>query len=677
MTTRHCPRNCLGVGLLALGLHTATTTNAAARGDGPEAASIHVDAGHSEGPISPLLYGQFLEYMFGCIKGGLHAELLQDRDFEEPASAIGLPRHWERYPDDRNDGGMRFVWDETTYYPPDRPSDVKPTGPEHALRVEAPGGAERRGLFQPRIAVRKDTTYHGYLWVKAGDFQGRIIAALEPDTDADAATAYTNAVISGIQGDWKQYTFQLESRKADPLARFVLMFEGRGHLWLDQVSLLPGDAVDSVRHDVFERVAALRPGFIRWPGGNVAQDYHWRWGTGPRDRRVTWTNRAWNNEREPSDFGLAEYLRFCRNLGAEPTICVNAEGAGASDEEAANWVEYCNGPVTSKFGAMRAADGHPEPYNVRWWEIGNEVFGDWVRGHSDAATYARTANRYAAAMRNADPTIKLIAVGDNSLDWDRTVLRDAGKSFDVLAIHHYYGGNEMGGDIKNLMARPLFYEEFYREVAHMIETEAPGRPITLAINEWGLSFPPERLYSIDQALYAARLMNVFERSNAIVTMTAVSDLVNGWPGGIIQAGRTGVFVAPTYLVNQLYAEHLGAERLATTVAGPRFDSTRQGKQIPALDAVASRSNDGKSLFIKAVNSDHEGALAVAIRIDGAAIGPQADLATITAESPGAFNHFATPNAISIHRSRIDSGATMNVELPPASVAVLRLHLGAK
>jgi alpha-N-arabinofuranosidase len=638
-----------------------------------EKASIAVHTRQPEGAISPLIYGQFLEYMFGCIKGGLHAELLQGRGFEESANAIGLPRHWERYPDDRNDGGVRFVPDETVHFPPNRPGVISPLGPMPALRVET-HALGRFGLFQPRIAVRQGMTYHGYLWIKNENFQGRILAALEPD--ADAAIPYAEAAIDGIGGDWKQYNFQLQTRQSDPLARFVLIFEGRGRLWIDRASLMQGDAVDGVRRDVFDRVNALHPAFVRWPGGNVAQDYHWLWGVGPRDRRVTWTNLAWDKEREPSDFGTAEYIAFCRNLGAEPTICVNADGAGATAEEAANWVEYCNGPTTSNFGAMRAADGHPEPYNVRWWEIGNEVFGDWVRGHSDAATYAHTANRYAEAMRKIDPTIQLIAVGDNNLEWNRTVLREAGKSFDVLAIHHYYGGSEMRGDVHNLMARPLYYEKLYRDVAQIIRDEAPGRRITLAINEWGLSFPPEKLYSIDQALYAARLMNVFERSNAIVTMTSVSDLVNGWSGGIIQAGRTNVFVSPSYLVNQLYAEHLGAERLATTVEGPRFDSSREGTAVPVLDAVASRSRDGKSLFIKAVNTDHAKALDVTIQAD-CPIGPEADLATIAATVPGAYNSFQAPEAVTIYRSRIAAGSDTKVELPPASVAVLRLTIGGE
>ena len=171
-------------------------------------------------------------------------------------------------------------------------------------------------------------------------------------------------------------------------------------------------------------VKALAPAFIRWPGGNVAQDYRWHWGIGPRDERPTWINLSWKNEPEPGDFGTDEFIRFARTVGAEPSITVNVEGRGATAEEAAAWVEVLQRTRRRPGTAMlRARNGHPEPYGVKYWEIGNEIWGDWVRGHSDAATYARNLARYIAAMRAVDPSIKVIAVGDNDMAWNRTVAR--------------------------------------------------------------------------------------------------------------------------------------------------------------------------------------------------------------------------------------------------------------
>ena len=217
----------------------------------------------------------------------------------------------------------------------------------------------------------------------------------------------------------------------------------------------------------------------------------------------SWMNLSWKNEPEPSDFGTDEFIRFARNVGAEPTLTVNVEGRGATVEEAAAWVEYCNGPATSTNGAMRARNGHPEPYHVKYWEIGNEIWGDWVRGHSDAATYARNLTRYAAAMRAVDPSITLIAVGDNDMAWNRTVL-GSGERFDYLAIHHYYGQRDMAADPRNLMARPLHYDRFYGEVDAMLREQPADHRPQLAINEWGLDLPEPQQYSDSRSALRAR-----------------------------------------------------------------------------------------------------------------------------------------------------------------------------
>jgi alpha-N-arabinofuranosidase len=123
---------------------------------------------------------------------------------------------------------------------------------------------------------------------------------------------------------------------------------------------------------------------------------------------------------------------------------------------------------------MRAVNGSPQPFHVQYWEIGNEVWGDWVRGHSDATTYANNLNRYVEKMKAVDPSIRIIATGDNNLEWNRTVLTIAGKNIDYLSVHHYYGPAEMKGDANNLRARPLHYEEFYRQMQRMIRELAPA-----------------------------------------------------------------------------------------------------------------------------------------------------------------------------------------------------------
>jgi alpha-N-arabinofuranosidase len=604
-----------------------------------QTASITVDARKVENRISPLLYGQFLEFMFQGIKGGLHAELIRNRSFEEAPNVIGLSRDWDRYPDDRNDDyALSFAWDDQVAYPKQRK--------EHSLRVRAGDGVIlRHGVYQSRIPVQAGREYRGYLWVRTTDYDGRVTVALE--SDVNLGHVYAAADVGPLaKNEWRKYDFTLKPNSSDPLARFAILFPGKGNVWIDQVSLLPGDAAPGgVRRDVFEKIRLLNPAFIRWPGGNVAQDYHWLWGVGPRDERVTWTNLSWKNEPEPGDFGTDEFVAFARAAGAEPSITVNVEGGGATVAEAAAWVEYCNGAVTSKYGAMRAANGHATPFGVKYWEVGNEIWGDWVRGHSDAETYARNYNRYAQAMRAVDPSIKLIAVGDNDMKWNRTVLQTAGENLDYLAIHHYYGRHEAGNDLSKLLARPLFFEKFYQDVAQLLRELKLDHKVKLAINEWGLDLPLERQYSIEAALYGARLMNVFERSGELVEMSAVSDLVNGWPGGIIQASRHEAFVTPIYLVNQLYNDHRGEMRLAASV------------DTPDLDATASLR--GKTIYIKAVNVSPS-SLTTTLTLQGIAPVRRAEVKTLA-------------QSLSIQTKTVTAGRRFTVTLPKQSVSVITIN----
>jgi len=629
-------------------------------------AAITVDASKTEGTISPLLYGQFDEIMYGGVKGGLYAELLRDRSFDEKPNAAGLPRDWEHDPDDRDDDPITFHWDDSVFYPPEQHSEV----PNHSLRVEVGSGdGQRRGVYQSSVPVQARIPYQGYLWAKKGDFNGHI-AVLLAENEVGGET-YASANISDLTNDWKQYEFTLTPTKSDPLARFAILFYGKGRIWVDQASLIPGDAVDGVRRDVLDRIKALRPAFIRWPGGNVAQDYHWMWGVGPRDQRTSWINLSWGNELEPSDFGTDEFVQLCGNVGAEPSITVNVEGRGATAQEAAAWLEYANGAPETKYGAMRAANGHRQPFHVKYWEVGNEIWGAWVRGHSDAETYAHNYVRYAQAMKAVDPSIKLIAVGDNNLDWDRTVLKIAGPQIDYLAIHHYYGTEEMKGDRRNLMAHPLHYLDSYKQLSALIHDTVPGRDIKLAINEWNTFLPLPEQHSMQSALYAARLMNVFERTD-LIAMSAVSDMVNGWPGGVIQASRRHVFATPTYLVNQLYSGHLGTARLATQVTSPTFDSSLEGHGVTFLDAVATRSADGKQLFIKAVNTDDE-PLRATVKVGGATVLPDASVETVSGPV-GASNSFEHPDAIGISRKNIKIAENFTIELPEQSVSVIVVEL---
>jgi alpha-N-arabinofuranosidase len=689
----------------------AISFSALVRAESDTPVVIRVDASKRLNPISPMLYGQFAEFMFENIKGGLWAELLQNRGFEREAPLPSACHYWERYPDNRNhDPGLYFDGEEFGLSDDGYPAQS--AGRAQLLvcttRQEMP-----RGIYQAGIPIRPGIPYKGSIWLKGislrnrrraestnEPFRGSIRVGLERDTSG--GTVYAHAELTDIKTSWKRFEFELRPTTGDPLARFTIQIDGRGAVWVDQVSLIPGDARHGMRAHVLEKVAALRPAFIRWPGGNVAQDYHWQWGRGARDIRPTWVNMSWADDPEPGDFGTPEFIRLCREVGAEPNIVVNVEGRGAtlaeaekmkSDgkdirlhsrpataEEAAAWVEYCNGPVTSKHGALRAKDGHAEPFNVKYWEIGNEIWGDWVRGHSDAATYTKHARRYIRAMKAIDPTIKIIAVGDNDMQWNRTVLREIGPEIDLLAIHHYYGEGTSHGDRLNLMAKPLWYEKFYDDMRAIIRELVPGRDIKLAINEWNTTFVGSRQHSLEPAVFGARLMNVFERQGDLIAMSAVSDLVNGWSGGIIQASRHRVFTTPTYSVIEAYNRHRGDYRIACDVeCSETYDPPDRslGEDIPAIDAVASTSAQGDQIFLKFVNTSLDTDLSARIDVAGieAGLEPKAEVVTITGPSLEAANSFENPAHVTARNESAElNGSTLTMNFGKHSVTLLRFEV---
>src|SRR6266436_5108374 len=163
-------------------------------------ASLAIDAATVENTVSPTLYGQFAEFMFEDIKGGLYAELIRDRGFDEAPNALGLPRYWERDPDDRNDDdALHFAWDASVYSP--ARSDASTLPAQHSLQVNiARDEGHRRGIRQGSIPIRKGIEYHGYAWIKTTDYSGTITVALE--ADETGGERYASASLANLSGDW-------------------------------------------------------------------------------------------------------------------------------------------------------------------------------------------------------------------------------------------------------------------------------------------------------------------------------------------------------------------------------------------------------------------------------------------------------------------------------------------
>jgi alpha-N-arabinofuranosidase len=651
---------------LACLLHTMLPASLSAQSQN---ATIQIDAATVENSISRTLYGQFVEDFFNGVQGPLWDEHIRNRGFEEAPDSIGLSRDWEREPDNRNhDPALTIKWDSNNFYPPQAPGG-------HSLFLEISSDqwdvSQIRGVSQGRLPIQANSAYRGYLWVRASAFDGYVSAVL--GQDQVGGRTYASQDIPIKNSEWTKYEFRLSPKESDPLAKFSILFHGKGRIWVDQVSLMPEDAVAGSRPMVYQKIQKLQPAFIRWPGGNIAQNYHWMPGVGMRDQRPIWIDHAWWNQAQVYDFGTDEFLELCRRLGTAPSITVNVEGDGATVEEAAAWVEYVNGSSTTKYGKMRAANGHPEPYHVKYWEIGNELFGKWEIGTTDATTYAKNLNRYVAAMKAVDPGIQVIACGAEDQAWNRELLSLAGQNIDYLAIHHYFGNGGKPLDAAAFLAHPLSYGPFYAELRRMIHELSPNKKIQLSINEWNSSLPMPAQQSMLTAVYAARMMNGFERNGDLIAMSAISDMVNGWSGGVIQSSRDGqLYVTPAYLVNELYSNHLGTQRLSTTIEGAASDPSGSGSS--SLDAVVSRSDDGKEIFIKAANPSLVNPVTVTVHLRGAHVSPGGEIESIVAKSPQTVNSFSDPDAVAIRTMKIKTANTFQVELGKCSVSVITLHL---
>jgi alpha-L-arabinofuranosidase len=285
------------------------------------------------------------------------------------------------------------------------------------------------------------------------------------------------------------------------------------------------------RRDVLEAAKNLRIPILRWPGGNFVSGYHWTDGIGPREKRPRKLDLAWSTE-ESNRFGTDEFIEYCRMLETEPYICVNM-GTGTIDEAQA-WVEYCNGTGGTYWANLRRENGHDEPYNVRYWGLGNEMYGEWQIGALSAENYVSKAREFAKVMRWTDPNIELVGCGLSGLtDWDRVVIEGLAPFVDYHSIHIYTGSDDYWS---NVLA-PHQADRALRTTRATIERARYERrvehPIHVAYDEWNVWFREreqtsglEERYNLSDALAVATYLNVFARHCETVKIANLAQMVN-------------------------------------------------------------------------------------------------------------------------------------------------------
>ncbi|KAH7134561.1 glycoside hydrolase superfamily [Dactylonectria estremocensis] len=385
--------------------------------------------------------------------------------------------------------------------------------------------------------------------------------------------------------------------------------------------------VNGFRTDVISCFKELQVPVVRYPGGNFCASYRWQDGIGPKDKRPTRPELAWEGI-EPNTFGTDEFMAWCQVVGAEPYLCLNM-GTGTL-EDALGWLEYCNGSKNTHFANLRRQNGREEPYNVKYWALGNEMWGPWQVEQHSKEDYAKKAIQWARALKLLDPSITLILCGkDGYSDWDRYVLQQCIKSVDMHSIHYYSMGKGHYTNISSVYAaeRAIQVCSSLIDVARcefdlspfpdveLISTrpKSKKRP-TICFDEWNV-WDPERApgnkgaeerYNLSDGLAVAIWLNVFIRNCKDLGMATIAQSVN-----VIAPLMTtpeGIWKQTTYFPLLLFSKYMRGKSVAVHVR----TGTYQGKTfpewvettctVPKLDVSAVIDADGW-MNLAVVNSD--------------------------------------------------------------------------
>ena len=436
-----------------------------------------------------------------------------------------------------------------------------------------------------------------------------------------------------------------------------------GGIWVGENSKIPN--IKGFRKDVLEAIKAIKPPIVRWPGGNFASAYHWEDGIGPRDRRPRRFDMAWGAE-ESNEFGTDEFIEWCRLVGTEPFIVVNA--GNGTPEEAARWVEYCNSTKNTYYAQLRRRYGHPEPYNVKLWGIGNELYGRWQVGFCiSGEECARRTIEFANEMKKVDPNIKLVGVGCEDPEWNIDMIKIAGEYIDYLSIHIYVSGKL---PYRELVAMPMDIERRLRGIYYLISSIKRKykikKEIKIAFDEWNVY----TRQTVRDAIFTALTLNALHRLCNEVPIACFAQTVNVLPL-IVTRDDGDMFVTPQYLVFKLYANNSGNTVLVTKVIAPHYYSKELERSICFIDASATMDKD--VIYIYIVNRNDYEEADCTINLKGF-VPKVVKHQYISGKSIDDRNTFDDPGRVSIQDSKDAkvSGYKVKLLLPPHSVNLVKI-----
>jgi alpha-N-arabinofuranosidase len=472
---------------------------------------------------------------------------------------------------------------------------------------------------------------------------------------------------------------------AEHLGRGV--YEG---VWVGPDSPIPNTR--GIRNDVVAALKALKVPNVRWPGGCFADEYHWRNGIGPRDKRPATLNPNWGGVIEPNTFGTHEFMDFVQQIGADAYLSINV-GSGTA-AEAADWLEYLTTPQPSALGKERAANGHPEPYPVAMLGIGNESWG--CGGSMTPDYYVSQLKVHARYARNYNPKQKMqrIAVGPDGGHTEYTqAVMEAWKNktwaWDIegISLHFYtvvkwppaFKATGFGEDeYATLVNDTLRMDGLLRTHLAIMDKYDPEKKIAMVVDEWGawLAATPgspegflEQQNSQRDAIIAALNINTFARHADRVRGANIAQMVNVLQA-MIFTDKEKMLLTPTYHVFRMYVPFQDATLLPVTVSAGEY---RHGDvKLPRVDAIAARDAAGKT-WLAVSNLDPGQTASVTLDVSGMKF-RRVRGETLAAPRVDSVNTFDAPRTVAPKPYQAQaSGGSLKLSLPPASVTVVALE----
>jgi alpha-N-arabinofuranosidase len=461
------------------------------------------------------------------------------------------------------------------------------------------------------------------------------------------------------------------------------IYEG---IWVGTDSSIPN--TNGIRNDVVEALRAPKVPVLRWPGGCFADEYHWKDGVGPREKRAKMINTHWGGVIENNHFGTHEFLDFCEMIGAEPYVCGNV-GSGTV-REMSEWVEYITFDGESPMANWRKENGRECPWKLPYFGVGNENWG--CGGHMRPEYYADLYRRYQTYVRHyGENKIYKIACGANTWDynWTEVLMKQAGHLMDGLSLHYYtVPGSwfEKGSSLDfnedgwfDTLEKALLMDELITKHSTIIDRYDPQKRVGLIVDEWGTWYDvlpgtnPRFLYqqnTLRDALVAGIHLNIFHRHCERVQMANLAQMVNVLQA-VILTDKEKMVLTPTFHVMRMFNVHQDAELLHLELKSA--DYTYESRTIPAVSASASVDKDGK-IHISMCNLDPTESQDIRCEIRGTG---QAKVRgeILTSGKMNDHNDFEHPDVVapsSFDAAKIEEGILVTT-LPPMSVVVLAIE----